>query len=177
MKIVAVSFAILAIGAGYIAVSSDPRAGASSCVSRGGLPDRRCTPGVLDRRVTQQNIKRTICKPGYSRTVRPPTSYTNPLKVEGIRQYGFADRRLSEYEEDHLVSISLGGSPTSPRNLWPEPHAGRWGSLTKDKLEFQLYRRVCAGVYRLAAARRDLARNWVVAYERLFASRAGRPGP
>jgi hypothetical protein len=177
MKIVAATFAIFAIGAGYITVSSDPPAGASSCVSRGGLPDRHCTPGALDRRVTQQNIELTICKPGYSQTVRPPTSYTNPLKVEGISAYGFADRRLSDYEEDHLVSISLGGSPTSPRNLWPEPNAGRWGSLTKDKLEFQLYRRVCAGTYRLAAARRDLARNWVVAYERLFASRSSRPRP
>lgn len=173
MKIVAATLVICAIGAGYVAFSSDPPAGASSCVSRGGLPDHRCTPGVLDRRVTQQNIKRTICKPGYSRTVRPPTSYTNPLKVQGIGEYGFADRRLSDYEEDHLISISLGGSPRSPRNLWPEPHAGKWGSLAKDKLEFQLYRRVCAGTYRLSAARQDLSHNWVAAYKRFFGSRSG----
>jgi hypothetical protein len=170
MKIVAVTVAICAIGAAYVTFSSDPHAGAASCVSRGGLPDRRCTPGVLDRRVTQQNLERTICKPGYSQTVRPPTSYTSPLKVEGIREYGFADRRLSDYEEDHLISISLGGSPTSPKNLWPEPHAGRWGSPAKDKLEFRLYRRVCAGTYRLAAAQHDLSGNWVTAYKRLFAS-------
>jgi hypothetical protein len=135
------------------------------------LPDRHCTPGVIDARVTQQNIARTICRPGYSKTVRPPTTYTNPLKVEGIRAYGFADRRPSDYEEDHLISISLGGSPTAPRNLWPEPHAGRWGAATKDKLEFQLYRRVCAGTYRLTAAQRDLSHDWVAAYKRLFTSR------
>jgi hypothetical protein len=167
MKLVAAMLAIVAFAVGYVAGAGDRPAGASACVSRGGLADRRCTPGAIDTRVTQHNIKRTICHPGYSQTVRPPTSYTNRLKVAGIGEYGFADTDLADYEEDHLVAISLGGSPTSPRNLWPEPHAGRWGSLTKDKLEWLLYRRVCAGTYRLAAARRDLSRNWIAAYKRL----------
>ena len=168
MRAVAATLAIVAFTAGYAAGAHDPPAGASTCISRGGLPDRHCTPGALDRRVTQRNMARTICHPGYSQTVRPPTSYTNRLKVEGIGEYGFADSNLSDYEEDHLIAISLGGSPTSPRNLWPEPHAGRWGSLTKDKLEWLLYRRVCAGTYRLGAARRDLSGNWVAAYKRLL---------
>ena len=28
---------------------------------------------------------------------------------------------ISDYEEDHLIPLELGGSPTSPLNLWPEP--------------------------------------------------------
>jgi hypothetical protein len=167
MRAVAATLALVAFTAGYVAGTHGQPAGASTCISRGGLPDRHCTPGALDRGVTQRNIKRTICNPGYSQTVRPPTSYTNRLKVAGIGEYGFRDTDLSDYEEDHLIAISLGGSPTSPKNLWPEPHAGRWGSPAKDKLEYLLYRRVCAGSYRLAGARRDLARNWIAAYRRL----------
>ena len=99
--------------------------------------------------------------------MRPPTSYTNRLKAEGIRKYGFSDSNLSDYEEDHLIAISLGGSPASPANLWPEPRSGRWDSSAKDKLEYFLYRRVCGGTYRLARARRDLSHDWVAAYRRL----------
>jgi hypothetical protein len=159
--------ALAAFAAGFVAGNHGGPAGAAACRSHAGLPDRHCTPGALDRHVTQGNIDRTVCHPGYSGTVRPPTSYTNRLKVEGIREYGFSDRRLADYEEDHLVAISLGGSPTSPANLWPEPHSGRWSSYVKDKLEYYLYRRVCNGTYRLAQARRDLARDWVAAYKRL----------
>jgi len=159
--------ALAAFAVGFVAGSHGGPAGAAACRSHAGLPDRHCTPGALDPRVTQRDIDRTVCHPGYSGTVRPPTSYTNRLKVEGIREYGFSDRRLSDYEEDHLVAISLGGSPTSPANLWPEPHSGRWNSSVKDKLEFYLYRRVCAGTYQLARARRDLSHDWVAAYRRL----------
>jgi hypothetical protein len=167
MRVVAIFVALSALLVGFLAGTRDKPAGAAACRSHGGLPDRRCTPGAFDRHVTQRNIGRTICHPGYSQTVRPPTSYTNRLKVEGITEYGFRDRRLSDYEEDHLVAISLGGSPTSPGNLWPEPHAGRWNSYVKDRLEYYLYRRVCNGTYRLARAQSDLAHDWVSAYKRL----------
>src|SRR5256885_8433945 len=99
MKAVAATLAIVAFAAGYVAAADHQRASASTCVSRGGFPDRHCTPGGFDRGVTQRNIKQTICHPGYSRTVRPPTSYTNRLKAEGIGEYGFADTNLSDYEE------------------------------------------------------------------------------
>src|SRR3954447_16464956 len=28
----------------------------------------------------------------------------------------------SAYQEDHLISLEIGGDPTDPRNLWPEPY-------------------------------------------------------
>jgi len=102
-----------------------------------GLPNPRLTPGALNPDVTQANIDSTICVRGWTRTIRPPERYTERLKRRQIREYGYADRRLSHYEEDHLISLELGGSPTDPRNLWPEPHhvAGGWGSFTKDRLK------------------------------------------
>jgi hypothetical protein len=68
----------------------------------------------------------------------------------------------------HLVSLELGGSPTSPRNLWPEPRhvVGGWGSYTKDRLEDRLHRLVCRGRVPLARAQREIASNWIAAYRR-----------
>src|SRR5262245_60365030 len=61
------------------------------CTARGSglnvLPDPACTPGATDPRVTQANIQVTICRSGYTRTVRPPTSYTEPLKRELMQRY------------------------------------------------------------------------------------------
>ena len=60
----------------------------------------------------------------------------------------------------HLVPLELGGSPASPRNLWPEPHhvAGGWGSYRKDRLENRLNHLVCRGRITLAVARHAIAR-------------------
>jgi hypothetical protein len=87
------------------------------------LPDPARTPGALNPEVTQETIGATICVRGWTRTVRPPQQYTHALKRQQIREFGYADRKLGDYEEDHLVPLGLGGAPYDPRNLWPEPHA------------------------------------------------------
>ena len=74
------------------------------------------TPGVLNPDVTQANIDSTICVTGWTKTIRPPTSYTNALKQKQMREYGVG-RSASDYQEDHLISLELGGHPTDPRNL------------------------------------------------------------
>jgi hypothetical protein len=113
----AVAFAVIVLGAGQSAGSTPPAASASKCVSRGGLPDLHCTPGALNRNVKQRNIKRTICVPNWTDTVRPPTSYTNELKDQGIEDYGFRDKVRGHYEEDHLIPLAVGGSPRSEEPL------------------------------------------------------------
>jgi hypothetical protein len=85
------------------------------------LPDPSCQPGATNPDVTQATIGSTICVSGRTSTVRPPTSYTNPLKVQQIAQYGYSDTSTADYEEDHLIPLELGGSPRSTLNLWPEP--------------------------------------------------------
>src|SRR5690348_16032676 len=82
----------------------------STCVSRRGLPDRRCTPGATDSRVTQATINSTICVAGYTRTIRPPTSYTNRVKQSLIVAYG-ETAPIYAYELDHLIPLELGGNP------------------------------------------------------------------
>lgn len=128
----------------------------ASCHTRGQLPDPVCTPGAVDPRVTQNNIATTICKAGYTATVRPPVSYTNSLKLQQMAAYGDT-QPPSQYEEDHLISLELGGSPTDPKNLWPEPGAHN----VKDTVENAAHKAVCNGTLTLAAAQHGIATDWV----------------
>lgn len=152
--------------------ASLPLCGSAAFAS--GLPDRTRTPGALNPEVTQDDIHRTICVSGWTRTVRPPTSYTNKLKREQIAEYGYRDKRLSSYEEDHLVSLQLGGHPTDPKNLWPEPYRGRCGARVKDVLETRLKRLVCTDRITLGEAQKAIATDWIAAY-RKYVDREGCP--
>lgn len=112
------------------------------------LADPVRTPGVLNPDVTQANIRSTICRHGWTETIRPPSSYTNELKRKQMRQYGETGP-LSDYQEDHLISLELGGSPGDPRNLWPEPYPR---AADVDQIENQLNGEVCSGQLTLAQA-------------------------
>jgi hypothetical protein len=106
------------------------------------------TPGVLNPEVTQATIGRTVCVQGWTRTVRPPTDYTSELKVRQMREYGVGGSP-SDYQEDHLISLELGGHPTDARNLWPEPIER---ALKVDRTENELNRKVCSGELTLTEA-------------------------
>lgn len=129
-------------------------------IVNGVLPDPTCTPGSIDLNVTQSNIFQTICSKGYTKTVRPPVTYTNQLKIEQIAEYGYAGTNLRDYEEDHLISLELGGNPTDPKNLWPEPGAS---PNAKDSIENLCNRKVCDGLIALATAQKQIATNWQTA--------------
>src|SRR5712691_1466056 len=73
----------VALGAHVRAANVPPH-----CTVNGPLPDRSCTPGALNPSVTQANINATICVQGYTRTIRPPVSYSNPLKTRLMASYG-----------------------------------------------------------------------------------------
>src|ERR1700712_2183060 len=101
------------------------------------IPDHQRTPGALNHNVTQGAIAETICVSGWTATVRPPTSYTNKLKAQQIAEYAYSDTSLSDYEEDHLIPLELGGAPRDAQNLWPEPRyeAGGYTASDKDTVE------------------------------------------
>lgn len=138
------------------------------------LPNPERTPGVVNPDVTQANIHHTICKAGWTKTIRPASSYTTKLKRQQIAEYRYADRRLASYEEDHLISLQLGGHPSDPRNLWPQPYRGYCPARVKDVLETKLKRMVCKGQISLATAQQAIATDWVRAYKR-YVDRDGCP--
>jgi hypothetical protein len=130
------------------------------CRIRGTLPDSNCTPGVTNPTVTQSTIGTSICVSGWTKTIRPPASYTDNLKVQQIAQYGYSDTSPSDYEEDHLISLELGGDPTDPHNLWPEPRYGSPNAVNKDKIENYMKAQVCKGSLSLADAQKGIATDW-----------------
>lgn len=80
-----------------------------------GEPDPLRTPGALNPAVNQANIHSTICVSGWTATIRPPVSFTNSLKAKQIGEYGYSDTKMASYEEDHLISLELGGAPAASR--------------------------------------------------------------
>jgi hypothetical protein len=109
------------------------------------------TPGVLNPAVTQETIGATICSRGWTRTIRPPVAYTAALKLLQMAEYGEIGLP-SAYQEDHLISLELGGDPTDPRNLWPEPYPR---ARAVDLIENELNAKVCSGALSLSAAQRQ----------------------
>ena len=139
---------------------------AGAAEAQSSLPDPRITPGSLNPAVTQENIDQTICVRGWTKTVRPPENYTYNLKRRQIRALHYANQSSHPYEEDHLIPLGLGGNPSDPSNLWPEPWdpADGWGAHKKDVLEGHLMDLVCAHRLALADAQRAIAANWEQAY-------------
>jgi hypothetical protein len=140
MRLPLVELALLALAAAVVASTLVRCSGPSRRVAI--LASWSLTPGVLNPAVTQATISVTICRRGWTRTVRPPVDYTNALKRRGLP---------SAFQEDHLISLELGGDPLDPRNLWPEPYPR---AAEVDRIENDLNRRVCDGSLTLAEAQR-----------------------
>ena len=126
-----------------------------------GYARRDLTPGVRNPAVTQATIGGTICVRGWTATVRPPVSYTNAQKASGLVAYGYVNRDPASVEEDHLLPLEGGGSPTDPRNLWPQPRYGTVNAAQKDADENALRASVCSGAQTLAAAQTAFLAKWV----------------
>ena len=133
------------------------------------LPNAKVTPGAINPSVTQSNIGSTICVIGFTKTIRPPSSYTTGLKRSQLRTlpysaFGSTDTKL--FEEDHLIPLELGGHPTDPKNLWPEPWSAPYGARLKDSLENKLHLLVCSHQITLRVAQKAIATDWYLAYKR-----------
>lgn len=132
------------------------------------LPDPKLTPGdTLDVMLAD------IQEKGYSAKVRNvPVS----VKREVYASYGIQHWEKGEYEIDHLVSLSLGGS-NSKKNLWPQSYlTSPWNAHTKDQLEYRLLTLVRSGKVDLHTAQDEMARDWIAAYKKYVSPvpRAGR---
>jgi hypothetical protein len=163
-RLASVGLAFLALA--YLPACASPPSGglgpptqAVGCRLHQGLPDPRCTPGAVRRGVSLA----TICAYGYSRSVRPPESFTEPLKLRQMRAYGLAGS-ARDYEEDHLVPLSIGGAPDDPRNLWPEPRNGADNAEQKDQLETWAARMACDRRIPLGSLQRAIASDWIALY-------------
>ena len=127
-----------------------------ACKSVGGLPDPVCNPGAI--RTTDLQ---SICHGGSTKQFRPTSEYTTALKKIQMVWYGMTGLLTKDVEEDHLISLELGGHPTSPLNLWPEPWKGDYNAHIKDFVENRTHKLVCAGKMDIVEAQDRIASDWV----------------
>lgn len=122
-------------------------------------PDPNLTPGAVDQAATLS----VICVPGY--TSKPGVRHvTQATKSAVFREYG-VDPKSDHFEVDHLISLELGGS-NDIRNLWPQSYTSTpYNARLKDALENRLHAMVCAHQLDLATAQREIAGNWIAAYQ------------
>jgi hypothetical protein len=159
------------------------------------LPNPVTTPGAVNPAISFRNQAQTICAPtGWTtKTIRPATSVTNAIKRRQMIALGYTvanplpDVRTKRggtrpdirfcvlrsanpacYELDHVVPLSIAGSPAAEANLWVQPIAE---ALIKDQLERVLHQRICAGTIDHVDAQRAIAINWVRAYRHFMESR------
>lgn len=113
------------------------------------VPDPLLTPGLMDASL--------VCVSNDDRPRKVSTSEKNAI----LANYGYPpNTKKSSGEFDHWLPHWMGGSD-GPRNIWFEPHAGKFGSLTKDKVELLLWRKVCVNkTMTLAQAKKAYLKGW-----------------
>jgi hypothetical protein len=95
------------------------------------VPDPALTPGEMDPSLA--------CVSNADR----PRAVTDSEKDQILAAYGWpTTTNKSSGEFDHWLPHWMGGSD-GIRNIWFEPHAGKFGSFAKDKVELMLWRKVC----------------------------------
>ena len=129
------------------------------CVAKGGLPDHACTPGDIFTNATKDQI----CVSGYSSSVR---DVPQSVKEQVYAAYGITSRQPGQYEVDHLVNLSIGGS-NDISNLWPEAASPKPGFHEKDQVEVYFQNQVCSGKIDLRTAQVQIASNWLDVYNRV----------
>jgi hypothetical protein len=103
-------------------------------------------------------------------SIATPRVTAPALRKRVFQEYGMPNPQEQNFELDFLITPELGGAETI-KNLWPEPyHNTVWNAHVKDQLEIRLKDLVCTGEVDLGTAQRELATDWVAAYQRYFKS-------
>lgn len=123
-------------------------------------PNAELTPGDVALQTPD-----VLCTDGTVDVAHPEVPAATAVAV--FRNYGISDPEPHAFELDYLIGPELGGSG-SVRNLWPQPYGGYWNAHLKDALEDRLHRLVCSGQLDLATAQREIAADWIGAYQKHF---------
>jgi hypothetical protein len=130
----------------------------SGCRLQGSLPDPACTPGAVVSITNDQ-----VCEANF-------TGATNggagAPAAQVLKAYEINPDVSAQYHIDQLVPLSLGGS-NDLANLWPQPINPPPAYAEKNRLEQSLRDQVCAGKMSLEDAQRQIALNWLAAYEHM----------
>lgn len=123
---------------------------------------------VLNPNITPETIAATICHAGWTKTVRPPLSYTNPLKARQLAMLNHPGWTMANTEEDHRLPLEMGGDPKAEHNLSPEfadaATPSRPVANHKDDAENAGRRAICDQHRPLREVQAEFVRMWLAAW-------------
>lgn len=120
--------------------------------------DPACAPGALDAAAAGR-IGQTTCSEAWvaaASRVRPPPNTRDKLLIE----YGLPGNPTG-YAVAHVIPVKDGGSPTSPRNLYPLALSGYGGQETRARVADKLHDEICEHKITVAQAARTLEGDWL----------------
>lgn len=125
-------------------------------------PNRSLTPGA-----TREVELAELCAASDDDDLDPAVSPS--LQTTVFHEYGIANAdREKEFQVDYLINPQLGGT-NDIHNLWPQPYRLTvWNARAKDALERHLHQMVCERKVDLAEAQREIATDWIAAYQKYF---------
>jgi len=116
------------------------------------LPDSRVTPGAIETSDTG-----VVCH----RTTIALRHVTPAMHKAIFAEYGVPYVQHAQYEDDHLISLELGGKNDNS-NRWPQPYPAAY---SKDSVENLAHRLACSGKIELRYIQRQIAQDWTVLYQ------------
>ena len=120
--------------------------------------DPSCAPGQLDAAVVA-HIGQTICDESWvaaaTRLDRPPA-----IKDKLLIEYRLPGNPAT-YTVARVIPVEDGGSPTSPRNLYPLALTGYGGQETHTAVAEKLNDEICDTKITMAQAEKTLRRDWL----------------
>jgi len=129
-------------------------------------PDPVLTPGVVAS-TDESEVCGRVNGLTYSQRHRKTTA---AMKAEVFRRYGIDPEtaRQHSWEIDHRVELAIGGAD-DVRNLWPESGETHPNFHDKDRLEAEVWRRVCVHhTMTLAEGQAIFLGDWIEGYTRIF---------
>jgi hypothetical protein len=155
------SAAVVALAVSLLAPMITRHQRARDGSANAALPNRTLTPGAVGNVALAD-----VC----AGRVTARSHISSVVRQAILRDYSMEHLDEGEYELDYLITPELGGT-ADPKNLWPERYnSGIWNAHVKDDLERLLPQLVCRGSVDLATAQRDIAENWIAAYQKYFAT-------
>jgi anti-sigma factor RsiW len=156
----AIAVAVVAVlaASATMYIHGAPVAGSLTAGHKFALPVASITPGAT----WDVSVDQLCTGPTHMRPI------TAAMRAEVLNAYGVEDVPSDQYELDYLITPELGGA-SDTRNLWPQRYSSPiWNARVKDELERLLPELVCSYQIDLETAQRDMAVDWIAAYQKYF---------
>jgi len=130
---------------------------------------QHCSKSNLDRSSGSCTVPDPALTPGEMEDLLPacriptvPATWPRPRRKRSSPFTGGQQAHPKPWASSTTGCLTGWGGLDTGKNIWFEPHAGKFGSLMKDKFELLLYRKVCVD------------KRWSSQRQRSFTSKAGR---